>query len=232
MRIGILEAGNPPDRLAGRYPSYGRMTAKLLRDPDGITIFAIAEGDWPSDPGAFDAFLITGSPAGVYDALPWIANLIMLLRGLDPRTKLVGLCFGHQVMAQAFGGQVRKSEKGWGLGLHRYDVYECAPWMDCAAQVAVAAIHQDQVVELPSSARILAGSTFTPCGILAYTDRAAISFQCHPEFERDYAEALIAGHRPMAPHDPAFHAAAIDSLNGPTDSARVGGWIRRFLGLK
>lgn len=231
MRIGILEAGNPPARLAGRYPSYGRMTAKLLGDPVGVTVFSVAQGEWPSRPDAFDGFLITGSPAGVYDDLPWIEDLIAFLRDLDRRTKLVGLCFGHQVMAKAFGGTVRKSEKGWGLGLHRYDVHECAPWMDSARQVAVAAIHQDQVVALPPHVRILAGSTFTPCGILTYDDRHAISFQFHPEFEGDYAEALIAGHHPAVAHDTAFQASAIASLEEPSDSARVGAWIRRFLEL-
>ena len=229
MRIGILEAGDPPARLAGRYPSYGRMTAKLIGEPEGVAIFRVAQGEWPSDPDAFDAFLITGSPAGVYDDLPWIDDLLAFLRDLDPRTKLVGICFGHQVMAQAFGGQVRKSEKGWGLGLHRYDVRERAPWMDASRQIAVAAIHQDQVVEAPPNARILAASAFTPCAILGYGDRAAISFQFHPEFERDYSEALIAGHSPTVPHDAEFHASAIASLKDPSDRVRVGAWIRRFL---
>lgn len=232
MRIGILEAGNPPARLAGRYPSYGQMTSKLIGDPDDLTVLAITNGQWPSRRDTFDAFLITGSPAGVYDDLPWIEDLIAFLRGLNRRTKLVGICFGHQIMAEAFGGQVRKSEKGWGLGLHRYDIHERAPWMDSARQVAVAAIHQDQVVAPPPAARILAGNAFTPCGIVAYEDRPAISFQFHPEFEQDYAEALIGGHRPPVPHDAAYHASAIASLEGRSDSTRVGAWIRRFLDLE
>lgn len=208
------------------------MTARLIGDPDDVTIFSVAEEEWPSDPAGFDAFLITGSPAGVYDDLPWIARLIAFLRELDPRTRLVGICFGHQVMAQAFGGEVRKSETGWGLGLHRYAIHDRAEWMDEATHVAVTAIHQDQVVVPPPECRILAGNAFTPCGILAYTSRPAISFQVHPEFETDFAHALIAGHRPSTPHDPAFHAAAIASLSRLGDGARLGAWIRRFLDVE
>src|SRR3546814_14651521 len=81
-------------------------------------------------PETQDGYVITGSPAGVYDGLPWIMRLIAWLREAKGRTKLVGICFGHQVMAQAFGGNVAKADTGWGIGLHRYDVNERASWMD------------------------------------------------------------------------------------------------------
>lgn len=229
MKIGIIEAGAPPARLAEEYPSYGRMVERLLGDPAEVTTFPVAEGRFPTAPGSFDAFVVTGSAAGVYDDLPWIAPLAHFLREVDGRAKLVGLCFGHQIMAAAFGGMVEKSAKGWGIGLHTYDVFERAAWMDGATRVSVPAIHQDQVIAPPPGARILGGSDFTPYGILSYPERRAISFQVHPEFESDYATALIAGHRPALHHDEAFQAAAVASLRGESDAPRVGGWIRRFL---
>jgi GMP synthase-like glutamine amidotransferase len=229
MKIGILETGNPPERLAADYPTYGRMVADLVGPGHAYTHYAAADGILPADAAREDAYLVTGSPAGVYEPLPWIADLMAFLRSVPSDTPLVGICFGHQVMAAAFGGRVAKSEKGWGLGLHTYAIRARAPWMDEAAEIAVPAIHQDQVLEPPPGARTLAGNAFTPHGVLAYGDRRALSFQVHPEFTGDYATALIAGHRPEVPHAPAVHEAALASLTRPGDGPRLGGWIRRFL---
>jgi GMP synthase-like glutamine amidotransferase len=228
MKIAILEAGTPPERLAGRYPGYGRMAADRLGRGHAVSVFRVNRDDWPADPDAFDATLVTGSPASAYDPLPWIGTLIGVLRALDPGKLLVGICFGHRVMAAAFGSRVEKSPKGWGIGLHTYAIHETADWMDGPPQVSVPAIHQDQVVAAPPGSRTLAGSAFTPHGILAYSDRRALSFQCHPEFTTDYARALIAGHRPND-LDATVRAQALTSLDASSDGARVGGWIQRFL---
>lgn len=232
MKIGLLETGNPPARLAAAYPTYGRMVADLIGPGHAYTPYAVAGGVLPADASVEDAYLVTGSPAGVYEPLPWIAALIDFLRSVPLSTPLVGICFGHQVMAAAFGGRVAKSEKGWGLGLHTYAIQARAPWMDDAAEIAVPAIHQDQVLEPPPGARTLAGNAFTPHGVLDYGDRRALSFQVHPEFTADYATALIAGHHPEVPHAPAAHAAALASLTRPGDGPRLGGWIRRFLEIR
>ncbi|MFD0934388.1 type 1 glutamine amidotransferase [Methylobacterium trifolii] len=200
----------------------------MLGDAHAYTVFDVRAGRLPEHPQGFDAYAITGSAAGVYDPLPWIANLIGFLRALPPSVKLVGICFGHQVMAEAFGGRAGKAPNGWGLGLHAYDVVERAPFMDAATRIAVPASHQDQVLERPPGARVLAASAFTPLAMLAYADRAALSVQCHPEFEPDFARALTEGHRAGA-DDPALVEAALASFDAPHDSARLGGWIRRFL---
>ena len=228
MNIAILETGHPPDRLGGRFPSYGAMVEALIGDGHRFARFDVTADHWQEAPESFDAFVITGSPASVYDPIPWVERLLALLRSLDPSTKLVGLCFGHQALAQALGGRVERSERGWGLGLHRYDVAERAPFMDDAAGIAIPVSHQDQVVALPPGARVLAGSAFTPYGVLAWSDRPVLSFQCHPEFAPDYARALTDGHL-AGETDPALVLTALASLEAPHDSARVGGWIRRFL---
>jgi len=172
-----------------------------------------------------DAYILTGSPAGVYDDLPWIGDLSDWLRGAKGKAKLVGICFGHQIMAEAFGGHTQKSDKGWGIGLHRYQVHERASWMDDVASFAIPVSHQDQVTLQPPHSRVLAGSPFNRFGLLAYDDQPAISFQCHPEFEPAYAQALIEARRERLP-DP---DAAIESLEQPDDRARLAEWIRRFL---
>lgn len=227
LRVAILETGKPPGDMAQRYGSYPQMFETLLEaDGLGFRSYDVQAGDWPA-PGGFDALLITGSSAGAYDPLPWIAPLKAFLN--DARaTPMVGICFGHQIMAEAFGGHVEKSAKGWGVGLNRYTVLEREPWMDGAPDFAIPASHQDQVIALPPGARVIAASDFTPYAALAYGDKPAISFQGHPEFAPAYAEALIENRRGTR-FSEAQADAAVTSLAQPNDRERVGRWIVDFL---
>ena len=224
MKVAILETGRPPGHLAQRFGDYPAMFARLLGDGFEIETCDIPAGELPDDPEAHDAYLITGSPAGVYDPLPWIADLSEFIRSAKD-SKMVGVCFGHQVMAEALGGRVEKSGKGWGVGLHDYSIDEVEPWMDPVDSISVAVSHQDQVVVQPPNTQVLASSPFTPFAALAWTDRSAISVQFHPEFEPDYAKALIEHRRDRL----ADANAAMASLDAPNDNQRVGEWIRRFL---
>ena len=224
MTIGILQCGAVPQRLAPVHGSYAAMMRRLLGPDRESRVYDVTSGALPDDAARCEAYVLTGSPAGVYDPLPWIPELLTFLRQARGRAKLVGICFGHQAMAQAFGGAVIKSSKGWGVGLHRYDVAQRAAWMDDLGHVDIPASHQDQVTALPPGARVTLASAFTPFAGLDYGD--AISFQCHPEFAPDFATALIEG-APERYGDMA--AAAIASHAGPDDCARVGGWIGRFL---
>ena len=229
MRIGVLETGAPPAKLTPRFGNYVRMFQDLLGEGYDFTAYDVQAGAWPDQPEDCDAYLITGSSAGVYEPDPWIATLMDFLRQARGRARLVGVCFGHQAMAQAFGGRVIKSPKGWGVGLHAYQVLQREPWMDPAlAEISVPASHQDQVVELPHGARVLAASDFTPFGMLQYADKTAISLQLHPEFVPDFAAALIENERGTRFSD-AEADAAVASLRQPNDNSQVGAWIRRFL---
>ena len=225
MNVGILETGRPPGDLARRFDDYPAMFAELLGQGFATTVYDVAAGALPDGPEAHPAYIVTGSPAGVYDELPWIAPLEAFLGATKGKAKLVGVCFGNQIMAQAVGGRVEKSDKGWGVGLQTYEVVRQTPWMDGAARISVPVSHQDQVVVQPAASHVLAASAFTPFGMLAYADQPAISMQFHPEFAPDYAKALIALRRDRLP-DP---DSATASLDGPNDRARVAGWIRRFL---
>lgn len=225
MKIGILETGEPPEPLKQRFGRYDGMFRKLLGGDHQYTTYEVRQGALPSAPEEQNAYVVTGSPAGVYDDLPWIGPLKGFLRSAKGKAKLVGVCFGHQIMAEAFGGRVEKSDKGWGIGLHCYEVRERAPWMDDAVSIAIPVSHQDQVVEPPPMTRILAGSLFNGFGLLAYENQPAVSFQCHPEFEPDFAKALIEARRERLPEPDK----AIASLDQPNDRERVAGWIRRFL---
>lgn len=228
-RIAILETGHPPEGLRDRFDDYPARFRALLGEGVPTERFDVQAGRLPEDPAAFTGAIVTGSAAGVYDDhLPWIGALTDWLREARGRVRLLGICFGHQIMAHAFGGRVEKSDKGWGVGLHAYDVVGDEPWMHPrATRLSIPVSHQDQVVAPSADARVIAASAFTPYAGLAW-GQDAVSFQCHPEFQPEYAAALIEarrGHR--IPEDVAEKA--LQSLNRPNDRAVLTAWIRAFL---
>ena len=225
--IAILETGKPPEALKDAFDDYPARFRALLGEGVATVRFDVQAGRLPEDPEDFQGAIVTGSAAGVYDDLPWIPHLVDWLRAARGRTRLVGICFGHQVMAHAFGGRVEKSDKGWGVGLHRYAVVGEEPWMfPRAASIAIPVSHQDQVLVPPADARVIAASEFTPFAGLAWDD--ALSFQCHPEFQPDYAAALVESRRGHRIAD-ALADEALASLAKTNDRAVLTAWIRAFL---
>jgi GMP synthase-like glutamine amidotransferase len=199
MLIGILQTGDVPEALVPRYGEYAPMfEAWLGAAGPGLAFRAYAahDGALPAGPGECDAWLITGSKHGVYDDLPWIEPLKAFLRAARGAGRpIIGVCFGHQILAEALGGQAVKSAKGWGAGAHDYQVVHRPDWMNGGPEsFAIHAMHQDQVTAIPNDATVLASSPFCEFAMLAYGDPEApdaISIQPHPEFNTDYAKALV-----------------------------------------
>lgn len=197
MKIGILETGRPPEELSS-FGSYAQMVENFVRRADNadtfsFEVFAILEDEFPASAQVCDGWMITGSRNGVYDKLPWMAPLQQLIRDIhNAKLPLIGICFGHQIIAAALGGEVVKSDKGWGVGLHDYQLSQAAPdWLQADKPVlTLNAMHQDQVIRVPESARVLASSEFCEFAALMYGD-ATLSFQGHPEFSTDYETALL-----------------------------------------
>ncbi|MEO1015979.1 MAG: glutamine amidotransferase [Pseudomonadota bacterium] len=233
MKLTIVETGLPPAPIRADWPRYPEMFARLLSAADGDLSFesvALSTGAALPDPAGLDAVLITGSPSGVYDAEPWMGPLMDFIRwSAAAKTPLVGVCFGHQAMAQALGGRAAKSDKGWGVGRHDYEIVARPDWLDGGLPgFALGVSHQDQVLAPPPGARVVATSDFTPYAALSYETTPAISFQGHPEFEDDYSAALYTLRR-GAPVPEALADAAIASLGAPHNNADVARWIARFL---
>jgi GMP synthase-like glutamine amidotransferase len=226
MTIAILECGPPPRRLIAEYGRYPDMFADLLGSSAVGQTYDVTAGEFPERIGIHDAYLVTGSSAGVYDPLPWIDPLKAFLSAAAGKAKLVGICFGHQIMAEAFGGKVVKSDKGWGIGLQDYAIADGLAWTNGSRSVAVPVCHQDQVVEVPPQAVVIGGNDFCPIGGLAWRDQSAISFQFHPEFEPGFVRELIA----MIDDELPDSAAAAATLDRPNDRCRVGAWINTFAG--
>jgi GMP synthase-like glutamine amidotransferase len=225
MSLAVLETGAPPPELEPRFGRYPAMFERLLGPGWVEASYNVTQGQLPESVSHHEAYLITGSAAGVHDDLPWISALQGFLHDAKGKAKLVGVCFGHQIMAEAFGGRVARSEHGWAVGLREYDVIDRASWMDDVERISVPVSHQDQVVEQPPHSRLLVGCRYGSVAILAYDDQPAISFQCHPEFEPAYASALIELRREKLTDADA----AIASLSLRNDNGRMGSWIKRFI---
>jgi len=231
MKLTIIQTGGVPAPLAARFMPYPAMFETMF-DGTGqgfsYETIPVFEGAPLPDPATLEGVVITGSAAGVYEDHFWLDPLRDFIRdAYGKKTSMLGICFGHQVMADALGGDVRKSEKGWGLGRHSYGVVQRPGFMGSAPPIlAVACSHQDQVIVPPSEAEVILASEFTPNAGLAYRNGAALSFQPHPEFADDYAEALVQLRRGKAPD--AVVDAATASLATPSHSADMAHYIGRF----
>lgn len=166
MKVAILHAmETEPDLFSPFFKAAGV--------PFECQVFEITKGEYPDSSGAFDAFIVSGSKKGVYDPDPWIANLSEFIKNCNlERRKLIGICFGHQLIAHTLGGHASQSEKGWGLGLREFDITKQKSWMDPALKrCALYFSHQDQVTALPAGAELLGGSEFCPNALYCIGDR-------------------------------------------------------------
>ena len=208
MRIGILLCGHAPDDYIAQRGDVDALFRDLLGGHGfDFRTWSVVDMDFPPGPEAADGWLITGSKHGVYDDLPFIAPLETLVRDIrTARRPLVGICFGHQIIAQALGGHVEKFAGGWQRGLKTYALAE--------RTMAIYGWHQDQVITPPKGARTIATHPHCAHAILSYGPDC-LTVQGHPEFERDYIETLIERRAGSATPDELAEVAA--QLDQPTD---------------
>ena len=184
MRIGILNCGHLPDEVRAEFGDYDDLYAQLLAGR-GLTFqtFQAVDMDIPNDPLAADGWLISGSRHGAYEDLPFIPPLEEFLRSVAASDRpMVGICFGHQIIAQALGGRVEKYAGGWSVGRVEYG-------FEAAGPLALNAWHQDQVITPPEGARTIATAKFCRHAGLVYPGGTILSVQPHPEFD----EAVVRG---------------------------------------
>ncbi len=211
--IGILQTGRSPETLRDRHGDYDGMFRRLL-DGRGFhfVTYPVLDDVFPAHVHEAQGWLITGSRFGVYEDYPWIARLEdFLRRAYAHRVPIVGVCFGHQVLARALGGRVEKFQGGWSAGLETYS-FEGGP------SVRALAWHQDQVVEKPDAASVVASSPFCSFAALAYGEQA-FTVQPHPEFRGDFFADLVAVRGAVLPGDVAEKA--LDAANRPTATAAM-----------
>jgi GMP synthase-like glutamine amidotransferase len=231
MKLTLIQPTEVPEPLRDRFGPYSHMFHRMFaREGFEFETVRLTDGEALPDPAKLDAVLITGSSAGVYDNhLAWMEPLRAFIRSAyAAKTPMVGICFGHQIVADALGGDVRKSEKGWGLGRHVYDVRSRpAPIGGNLPEFAIACSHQDQVIAPPAEAEVFLASEFTPNAGLMYRNGRAISLQPHPEFEDDYTVALAEMRRGKTSDE--VIETAIKSVSRASDSREVAGYLGAFL---
>lgn len=233
MKIGILKMGDLPPAMAAAHGEYDEIFERLLHEADpGIETarYDICGGAPLPDPKACDGWLLTGSRHGVYDDLPWIEPTKQFLRdAIAAHVPVVGVCFGHQLLAEALGGRAEKSDMGWMLGVKEYEQVLTPGWMEgLPAHWGCIAVHQDQVVTLPEDATVLSRAEGGPFGAVAYGDPEApyaISVQPHPEYSEGMLRDLV-DQRMQGKAEPAVLDAAIASLGRPLAGRE---WIRAML---
>jgi GMP synthase-like glutamine amidotransferase len=230
MNIGLLQCGKVQDELAAKHGQYPAMFSTLLQkiNPSFTwAIYDVEQGELPNNIDDCDAYLISGSHHGVYDHLPWIAPLQEFIRQLFiAQKKTIGICFGHQLVAQALGGKVIKSPKGWGVGISTSTVIQNKPWMNPARHTFNLIIsHQDQVVELPSDAEILAGNEF--CTFYMTQIGSIVTIQGHPEFSTAYARSVLERRKDILTTE--IYEQGLNSLTLEKDDAIIAQWMVNFI---
>lgn len=230
MKVGLLECDHVAEDLSHYAGDYHEMFTELFQRHAPqleLEYFDVRNGQFPASVNACEAFVTTGSRFSVYDDEGWIHTLKDFVRQLRAaNTPFVGICFGHQMLAEALGGKVEKAPQGWGIGIHQLNVIRTESWMlpqhtSCGIQYT----HRDQVQRLPENSSVLGESDHCPVAMFQVGEKM-LGIQGHPEFPAAYAEALVRKRTEL------IGAKLVNAanFNVPTDEAVITAWLSKFLG--
>ena len=234
MRIGILICDQIRPEFEGQFDDYPIMLEQMMLKIDStleFTFYQAFKGHLPANVDECDVYLTTGSKHSVNDALPWIEELLQFVALLDShKKKLVGICFGHQLIAKALGGSVSTSEKGWGIGVAFNQVTQAQTWMvdesnQAPSGLDIVVSHKEQVDQLPAHTKVVASSTFCP-SFMIQVETHMLGIQGHPEFSTDYSMALTNTRLDLIPANRVREG--FNSLNAHVDDLKLATWILNF----
>lgn len=224
MLIGLLECDHVDERFreaaGGDYLDlFSRLFGAEVPELE-LRPFDVIGGELPDAPEDCDGWICTGSRHSAYDDLPWIAGLQAFIRRIAASDRpYVGICFGHQVLAQALGGRVERATSGWGAGVRPVALAD-------GTVLRLHFMHQDQVVAVPPGAEVLGSAEHCRIAVLAMGERM-LGLQAHPEFTDAYSAALLVDRELRIGAEATADATA--TLGGPTDEGDAARWIGRFL---
>ncbi|MCC3306539.1 type 1 glutamine amidotransferase [Sneathiella sp. HT1-7] len=221
--VGIIQTGRIGGSLGVKYGEYPDMFKELFKDePFDYVTYAAIDMQLPKHPLECDAWILTGSKHGVYEDFDWISPLEVFVRKLIASGQpTVGICFGHQLMAQAMGGTVEKFPGGWSVGRTVYsDLLN-------NRRARLLSFHQDQVTRQPESAETILSSDFCKYAGLKYSP-TCLSLQPHPEHTLPFIVDLI-NLRRGAQLDVDLADNGLASLAEPNDQQQYGQWLAEIL---
>ncbi|WP_434355845.1 GMP synthase [Parasalinivibrio latis] len=231
MRIGILICDDVNPLLREVHSSYEVMFTEHFNrvDPEcELKFYRVIDGELPQQLDECEGYITSGSKYGVNDDYPWIQALEQFVRRLKSEAvPYVGICFGHQMLAKALGGEVTLAPVGWGVGVHYAHIFNNKPWMQPAkGEIKLLVSHKDQISSLPEHAQVLAGSNFCPTAMMQIGE-TMLGIQGHPEFCKQYSQDLMNVRRDIIPPD--VIEMGMRSLNEDIDGNLVTGWILSFI---
>lgn len=227
LRIGLLLCDHLDDDVAAQVGDYTDLYPAVF-GPAGmdLTVFEVTRGELPGDLDGYDGWVVSGSRRSTYEDEGWIHRLESLVRRIvDEGRPLVGICFGHQMTAQALGGKVEPADVGWGVGVKEFTIGDPAPWMEQAPTMRLLMSHRDQVTRLPDGAEVVATSGYCPVGAYRIGDRV-FCVQGHPEFVPELSRILMEKRRQKIGDEVVDNA--LESLDVPTDGRRTVRWMAEF----
>jgi len=231
MKIGILLCDHVNPLLQPKHGDYPQMFETLF---DSISKsfelhhYDVVNGELPLSIHECDSYVISGSKHSVNDPFPWIHELRSFLTELyEKNKKVIGICFGHQLIATTFGGKVALSDKGWGIGVSSASIQSHQPWMNTKQnQLNLLVSHQEQVMKIPQGAQILLSNEFCPISMYQMGEHF-LGLQGHPEFSKPYATDLMNLRKDNMRQEQ--FTKGIESLKLQVDEKIVTNWLRSFL---
>jgi GMP synthase-like glutamine amidotransferase len=237
MHLCILENDDLDPPLAQRYTRVASMFEDLFAQAGyqgRIDTFSARHGQYPARFAIYDAVLLTGSRADAFSDEPWVVALReQVARLLQDQHKLLGVCFGHQLIAHCLGAPVQRAPRGWRVGRQSYEWLGAPEHLGLvpaqaaqAAQVALLASHQDQVLALPPGATLLATQADCPVAAYALGDQV-FCIQPHPEFTPEVSAFLLDKRRALM-GEPLYEQ-SMASLSEPHDGLALARFMIRFV---
>lgn len=223
MKIGLLVCDHIQEGFAG----YPELFGNLLPNHELVNYF-VCDGVFPESASKHDAWIITGSKLSVYNDIDWIHSLKSFVRDIANANGIcVGVCFGHQMLGEAMGGKVLKSQMGWCVGVHQFEIAKSTDWMiPKSSKVNLLMSCQDQIQVLPPNSKVIANAPKCPVGIIQIGNKM-LGIQGHPEFSAEYLKFLMESR--INRIDESIIKEGLESLKLPKHSDIVGEWINAFL---
>ena len=231
MKIALLQCDHVVKALQpahGDIPDLFKNLFDRVAPEVSLDVFNVTIGEYPDPVDQYDGFISSGARHSVYDQDPWILRFKDFVRELyDQGRKFVGICFGHQMIAEALGGKCEKSDQGWGVGIKEVLIYKKMSWMQPEIDsYRMIVSHADQVTALPEDAEVLGGNSHCPCSMYSVGENF-LGIQAHPEFTLAFEKDIMEIRKDRIGQ--AAIDAAIPTLNEKTDEVAITRWIVQFI---